>query len=506
MSIYNLLNSSLEELEEEVITEDDANEVVESAVDYEETPEAAAEYLEEVDNEVDEESLKLEALSATEEELSGLEDSLESMLAAGKGLDAHTHRLMRTHLSAIEQRLGVAIPLPSNESFESATLSLQATEDSLESIRDVLGKVGTGIKKTITNIGLKLKDFFKWVTSTVVRLESRFKGLVKSANQRDDGDVDVPETITVPRSKNLYIGGELDPKGVLSFINDYVAEINKRTPERLKLSTDSVDSLLNTIDDLEKDEVIPKKAVEEFIEKVVHLRGTYKPHPKGNKKFIYDVTELPGNRQLLRGIDQSFSPAISKGELAASATLATIATMATGSPIVGGLAVASVFTMAVESTFKTLLRTDVRLVPNDTKAEAKNDIKPLSPKEVGDLAKGAIESLKIFSLTDGMVDIVLEENSKLNKALGKHRESFYDKIGDRTAGDAKVIHANLISIENGVLRYGIGELQAARIANKAALDGLRALSVYAARSLKAYGKVGKEIEDATKDDIKDHND
>ncbi len=96
--------------------------------------------------------------------------------------------------------------------------------------------------------------------------------------------------------------------------------------------------------------------------------------------------------------------------------------------------------------------------------------------------------------------VVDEEQAKIDKVLQKVVGKFKG-ADDLTDREAKVVGRNLDAIANGTHRYMMGEIKVARIMNKSALDGLRALAVYSAQSLKVYGKVGKEVEEAAKDDL-----
>src|SRR5699024_5983518 len=183
MSIYNLLNTGLED---NLVADELTDDVVNETLDVEESADAEIAEMEEAENEIAEDETKIEILEATEDELEGIADSLESILKRGRGLDRQSHVFLCNHLYAIEMRLGIEIYTPSNESFEFTGSSIQATQDSLESIKETIGKVLTGIKNTFKTLG---EAFSRWVNASALaykRLDARIDDMIKKVKEVDD--------------------------------------------------------------------------------------------------------------------------------------------------------------------------------------------------------------------------------------------------------------------------------------------------------------------------------
>ncbi len=270
MSIYNLLNIGLED---NLVADELTDDVVNETLDVEESADAEIAEMEEAENEIAEDETKIEILEATGDELEGIADSLESILKRGRGLDRQSHVFLRNHLNAIEMRLGIEIYTPSNESFEFTGSSIQATQDSLESIKETIGKVLTGIKNTFKTMG---EAFARWVNASSLaykRLDARIDGMIKKVKEVDDegGSKEISLSSNDDTNKNLIakllISNDNttdnlsivkpdeffeDPFGRISYLHTQIldkmiASLDEHDYDRVKVNSQMIDELVRLL-------------------------------------------------------------------------------------------------------------------------------------------------------------------------------------------------------------------------------------------------------------------
>ncbi len=176
MSFYNLLKDSLEEFDENEFTVEDGENTVEEILAEEDSTVAIQnEVLE--DGEVDDVDTAITLVEDEVEAMESIRDSLESFTAQGKGLDPLGGALLNNHLSVISKRLGVKFVTHSNESFADEAASLQATQDSLESIKEKLQAAWEWIKEAIKKLWASTKEWFKATFTLRGRYEAQAKKL-----------------------------------------------------------------------------------------------------------------------------------------------------------------------------------------------------------------------------------------------------------------------------------------------------------------------------------------
>lgn len=152
-------------------------------------------------NEVETEISSLENhMDRVEEILVGLESvchELEASLEAG-GLSPSEAKLLNLAVEAYTSPLGLDdSPVPSTESFESASNRVLATQISLESVKEVWDRLWAFIKQLMAKVWKAIVRFVQFVTSASKRLKMRATRL-KQAAKRVKGS---------PKDASIELGG-----------------------------------------------------------------------------------------------------------------------------------------------------------------------------------------------------------------------------------------------------------------------------------------------------------
>lgn len=314
MSIYNLLNTGLED---NLVADELTDDVVNETLDVEESADAEIAEMEEAENEIAEDETKIEILEATEDELEGIADSLESILKRGRGLDRQSHVFLRNHLNAIEMRLGIEIYTPSNESFEFTGSGIQATEDSLESIREVISKVSDKVKSIRDDVLKKMGSWVEYMVSANIRLLSKLEGQRQRLDTTPDLKGDVVNQVSVSGLRYLSFDDGIDPTGnlgrALDYLDDQVSRLSNWDAEFKKRPVKVFDNLAKLVFKEPKERVESlKELTKQYLSK--HGDEEYKlltgfhesisspsPYEKGRDGFLYGTELLPGNDVLAVG-------------------------------------------------------------------------------------------------------------------------------------------------------------------------------------------------------------
>ncbi len=231
MSFYNLLKDSLEEFEENEFTVEDGENTVEEILAEEDSTVAIQnEVLE--DGIMDADDVKIDLVEDEVEAMESIVTSLESLISQGKGLDPLSGALLNNHLNAISKRLGVRFITHSAESFENEVASLQAAQDSLESIKEKLSAAKDWVVESLDKMW---SSFSEWITATAVlrkRHVSQAKKLLETVKSIDSDDPRVNQTGELTNFGDTkwilnQLGGHVEtPKNLANLLNNS-AELSK---------------------------------------------------------------------------------------------------------------------------------------------------------------------------------------------------------------------------------------------------------------------------------------
>ena len=175
--------------QEEGILEAEVLEVIEAQQDIEDTEEA------------------IEEMEAVSVGLEAIYDTVEAQLKQG-GLDPIAAQFMNIGLESYNQRLNLKSEgVPSLEAFGGDTDRIQATTVSMEAIKQRLKEIWNAIKAAVKAALEKLIAFFARVFSSVDKLATRAKALIKKAGAtkgKADGK------ISYSGAGFLSVGGKTD--------------------------------------------------------------------------------------------------------------------------------------------------------------------------------------------------------------------------------------------------------------------------------------------------------
>lgn len=191
---------------------------------------SAAVLANEVDtNELNDLGMSMEHIGYQLEELERAEVSLESIasaMTAAAGEEGLSRETAEAYRLAIGSVVGEALPNPvmSLESFGGGDSSrIEATELTMEAMKDTLKKIWDGIRRAIANAITAVSNFFAKLFGSLTKLKERAKAAQDKADQLKKDKAEAKEgDFTVPYASRLHLGGKIDEKT----LNDGIKVVN----------------------------------------------------------------------------------------------------------------------------------------------------------------------------------------------------------------------------------------------------------------------------------------
>lgn len=183
--------------------------------------------------EVSEAVFDVQMAELQQEELEHAHASLESMAASLEGLIEEDPRGLdrvsaQGYHFAMEAILGDSLPNPvaSLESFGGESECAEATQLSLEGIKDRLKQIWAGIKRSIENAIRAIADFFAKLFGGVGKLQDRIKAMQTDVAAKKKAGEKAKGKFKVPAVDAVHLGGKVDAaaleKGIKAVSDDVV--------------------------------------------------------------------------------------------------------------------------------------------------------------------------------------------------------------------------------------------------------------------------------------------
>lgn len=192
-------------LEDETEIEAPAEEIVPSET-VDETPADEVIVVTEATDKVEESAEVVEELQEQEAALESLKIALESCVADG-GLDAKSAVFFNQAYRQITDRIGLKPGTVSVESFGGGTTRLNATNISLESIKETLTKIWIAIKNAVMRAAKAIADFFAKIFGGVKTIREKATKLKDAASKATAGS-ESGKSITIRSAGKLQTTGK----------------------------------------------------------------------------------------------------------------------------------------------------------------------------------------------------------------------------------------------------------------------------------------------------------
>lgn len=193
--------------------------------------ESASLEIAEADHRVEMMDYQQEELEHAHASLEGIALSLEGLVATDeRGLDRVAAEGYRHAISAI---VGDALPNPvaSLESFGGESECAEATQISLEGIKDTVKKIWEAIKRAVGNAIRATADFFAKLFGGVGKMEKRIEDLKKELDKaKSDKYTAKDGMFKVPGADRLEMDGKITEaalKSGMTFVNDGMVDLSK---------------------------------------------------------------------------------------------------------------------------------------------------------------------------------------------------------------------------------------------------------------------------------------
>lgn len=178
---------------------------------------------------------QVQLMEYQQEELEHAHASLESIAVSLEGLVANDERGLdrvaaEGYQHAIKAIVGDALPNPvaSLESFGGETECAEATQVSLEGIKDTVRKIWEAIKRAVSNAIKATADFFAKLFNGVGRMEKRIEDLMKELETaKKDKHTAKDGMFKVPGADRLEMDGKITEsalKSGMTYVNGGVLE------------------------------------------------------------------------------------------------------------------------------------------------------------------------------------------------------------------------------------------------------------------------------------------
>jgi Holliday junction resolvase RusA-like endonuclease len=181
--------------------------------------------------EIAEAAHEMEMMDYQQEELEHAHASLESIAVSLEGLVANDERGLdrvaaEGYRHAISAIVGDALPNPvsSLESFGGESECAEATQISLEGIKDTVKKIWEAIKRAVSNAIKATSDFLAKLFGGVAKMEKRVEDLKKQLKEAQDNKHTVKEgEFKLPGAGRLELDGSINERALeqgMSMVND----------------------------------------------------------------------------------------------------------------------------------------------------------------------------------------------------------------------------------------------------------------------------------------------
>lgn len=180
---------------------------------------------------------QIEMMDYQQEELEHAHASLESIAVSLEGLVANDERGLdrvaaEGYRHAITAIVGDALPNPvaSLESFGGESECAEATQLSLEGIKDTVKKIWEAIKRAVSNAIKATADFFAKLFGGVGKMEKRVEDLMKELDTaKKDKHTAKDGMFKVPGADRLEMDGKITEsalKSGMTFVNDGMVKLS----------------------------------------------------------------------------------------------------------------------------------------------------------------------------------------------------------------------------------------------------------------------------------------
>jgi hypothetical protein len=223
-----------------------------------------------------------EELEHAHASLESIANSLESLLAADeRGLDRVSAEGYQHAVTAI---LGDSLPNPvaSLESFGGESECAEATQMSMEGIKDTLQKIWQGIKRSIENAIRATSDFFAKLFGGVKKLQDRIASMKQQVAEKQKADAKAGDKFKVPGANAVQLGGDVSQKVLEDGASTVMSQVS------------------GTADALQEAAVDYYKGLVDFYSKkpddAEALEGEHKKAADKIEKIKISTGELPGGK------------------------------------------------------------------------------------------------------------------------------------------------------------------------------------------------------------------
>jgi hypothetical protein len=190
-------------------------------------------------DEIEEVQAAIEDAEEGAEDLEAIGDvAADTIEDGGEGMSEDAARVTEVAVESICRRLGVrgSSIVPAIESFGSRSSRITATRITVEGIVDGVQKIWAAIIAAFKKVWAKLKDFYKYLTDSNVRMEARAKALLEKVNKAGS-------TIETDKFENQSIANAFHDKGDFSVkrLKDALANIKGELKFAKKAAEDAAD-------------------------------------------------------------------------------------------------------------------------------------------------------------------------------------------------------------------------------------------------------------------------
>ena len=220
---------------------------------------------------------QIEMMDYQQEELEHAHASLESIAVSLEGLVTNDERGLdrvaaEGYQHAIRAIVGDALPNPvaSLESFGGESECAEATQVSLEGIKETVEKIWEAIKRAVSNAIKATADFFAKLFGGVGKMEKRIEDLKKDLSKAKSEKYEAKDgTFKVPGADRLEMDGKITEAAIkkgMTFVNDGMLALSGEVQESAMKVYKEISDFYKKADKAE-DIVSVKKTVETIIEK-----------------------------------------------------------------------------------------------------------------------------------------------------------------------------------------------------------------------------------------------
>jgi len=196
---------AMEEMDEEL----EGNDAEAAAAEPEGIVETAQDAAE-AETEVAENTEVVEELEEASDALEAIYYSLEQYRE--EGISPQTAQFVKIAVENIASRVGEEVDIPSHESFDGSSRSVQSTELSMEGIVDTLKKIWAKIKSWILKVWDAIKNFFKRWFTHAGRVKAKIDNFEKYASKLTGSPSHDKVKISAALANSLAVGNTFDAK------------------------------------------------------------------------------------------------------------------------------------------------------------------------------------------------------------------------------------------------------------------------------------------------------